>query len=57
VYLRADTSCIAFPTRIPLLIASGEIDHLVPRPGQVGETVFERGVPAFRARRTKAPAG
>jgi hypothetical protein len=32
--------CVAYPDRIPLIIASGEVDHLVPRPGQVGETVF-----------------
>lgn len=33
--------CVAFPDGIPFAIASGEIDHLVPRPGQVGTTVFE----------------
>jgi hypothetical protein len=33
--------CRAYPDRIPLLILSGEVDHLVPRPGQVGDTVFE----------------
>lgn len=33
-------SCIAFPDRIPIAIASGEVDHLVVRPGQVGDTVF-----------------
>jgi hypothetical protein len=33
--------CVAYPERIPLLILSGEVDHLVPRPGQVGDTVFE----------------
>jgi hypothetical protein len=27
--------------RIPLVILSGEIDHLVPRPGQVGTVTFE----------------
>lgn len=32
--------CSAFPNRIPFPIASGQVDHLVPRPGQVGETVF-----------------
>ena len=33
--------CAAYPNRIPLMILSGEIDHLVPRPGQVGDIVFE----------------
>jgi hypothetical protein len=33
--------CAAYPDRIPLVILSGEIDHLVPRPGQVGTTTFE----------------
>jgi hypothetical protein len=32
--------CAAYPTGIPFLIASGQVDHFVPRPGQVGETVF-----------------
>jgi hypothetical protein len=40
-HLRRDMSCIAFPERIPIVIASGEVDHLVVRPGQVGDTVFE----------------
>jgi hypothetical protein len=31
---------VAFPHRIPVQIVSGEIDHLVVRPGQVGDTVF-----------------
>ncbi len=39
--LGAAGRCIAFPDRIPLAIISGEIDHLVPRPGQVGDVVFE----------------
>jgi hypothetical protein len=34
-------TCAAYSDRIPLAIASGEVDHLVVRPGQVGETVFE----------------
>ncbi len=42
VHLRKDITCIAFPERIPIMIASGEADHLVVRPGQVGDTVFER---------------
>jgi hypothetical protein len=33
--------CDAYPERIPLPILSGEVDHMVPRPGQVGEIVFE----------------
>lgn len=33
--------CEAYPERIPLIILSGEVDHMVPRPGQVGDTVFE----------------
>jgi hypothetical protein len=33
-------SCVAFPDRIPIVIASGEVDHLVVRPGQIGDTVF-----------------
>jgi hypothetical protein len=33
--------CIAYPNAIPLIILSGEVDHMVPRPGQVGEMVFE----------------
>jgi hypothetical protein len=32
---------VAFPDRIPLAIFAGEVDHLVVRPGQVGDTVFE----------------
>ena len=33
--------CIAYPKAIPFRIVSGQTDHMVPRPGQVGETVFE----------------
>ena len=33
--------CAAYPTAIPLQILSGEVDHMVPRPGQVGDIVFE----------------
>ena len=38
-YLRG--RCVAYPNSIPLPIVSGEVDHMVPRPGQVGETVYE----------------
>jgi hypothetical protein len=33
--------CPAYPNGIPFPIASGQVDHLVPRPGQVGEIVYE----------------
>jgi len=33
--------CAAYPDGIPFAIVSGQADHLVPRPGQVGDTVFE----------------
>jgi hypothetical protein len=33
--------CLAYPKGIPLPLISGEVDHLVQRPGQVGETLFE----------------
>ena len=33
--------CAAYPAGIPLLILSGEVDHMVKRPGQVNDTVFE----------------
>jgi hypothetical protein len=41
VHVRRDDTCIAYPRQIPIPIASGEVDHLVVRPGQVGDTVFE----------------
>jgi hypothetical protein len=41
VHFRRDTTCVAFPDGIPIIIASGDVDHLVVRPGQVGDTVFE----------------
>jgi hypothetical protein len=40
-HFRPDMTCAAYPQRIPIVIASGEVDHLVVRPGQVGDTVFE----------------
>jgi hypothetical protein len=33
--------CAAYPGGIPLPIASGEVDHMVERPGQVGDLIFE----------------
>jgi hypothetical protein len=33
--------CSAFPTRIPLPIFAGDIDHMVVRPGQIGDATFE----------------
>lgn len=33
--------CAAYPDGIPLQIISGQIDHMVPRPGQAGDVIFE----------------
>ena len=41
VHRRNGVQCAAYPDRIPFPIVSGQVDHLVPRPGQVGDTVFE----------------
>jgi hypothetical protein len=38
-YLRG--RCDAYPDRIPVNSLSGEVDHMVPRPYQVDEIVFE----------------
>ncbi len=40
-HFRPDMTCTAYPDRIPIMIASGDFDHLVVRPGQVGDAVFE----------------
>jgi hypothetical protein len=40
VHYRGLLQCTAYPERIPLDILSGEVDHMIPRPGQVGEIVF-----------------
>ena len=40
-YLRPGMRCVAYPDGIPLIIADGQVDHLVVRPGQVGDTTFE----------------
>lgn len=34
-------TCKAYPAAIPLLIYSGDVDHLMSRPGQIGDWVFE----------------
>ena len=48
--------CIAYPDRIPFAIASGQVDHFVPRPGQVGDTVFTPfDVKVFRETRQRVP--
>ena len=44
VHLRDDgESCTAYPAGIPLPIASGQVDHLVERPGQVAGVIFHPG--------------
>jgi hypothetical protein len=49
--------CVAYPKAIPLIILSGQVDHMVPRPGQVGETVFEpMDWEIWRATRQRVPA-
>jgi hypothetical protein len=40
-HARPDNTCAPYPGGIPIIIGSGEVGHLVPRPGQVGDTVFE----------------
>ena len=55
VHFRKDTTCIAYPDGIPIVIASGDVDHLVVRPGQVGDTVFEPR--PDRRRPAAVPAG
>ena len=48
--------CVAYPKRIPLRILSGEVHHLVPRPGQVGDTVFEEmDLEVWRTTRLRVP--
>jgi hypothetical protein len=48
IHDRRDGTCVAYPVQIPIPIASGEVDHLVVRPGQVSDTVFERRVDESR---------
>src|SRR5581483_10862319 len=40
-HLQPGMRCVAYPDGIPLIIAGGQVDHLVVRPGQVGETTFD----------------
>lgn len=47
IHFRPDFTCEAYPERIPLLIASGDVDHLVVRPAQVGATTFTAGREPF----------
>jgi hypothetical protein len=49
--------CIAYPKAIPLPILSGQVDHMVPRPGQVGDIVFEpMDVEVWQRTRQRVPA-
>ena len=41
VHFGQGMGCPAFPDGIPVQILSGEVDHLVVRPGQVGAIVYE----------------
>jgi hypothetical protein len=40
VHYQGQGRCTAFPTRIPLLIFAGDVDHMIVRPGQTGDDVF-----------------
>jgi hypothetical protein len=47
---------VAYPKGIPLPIISGEVDHMVLRPGQVGDIVFEpMDVEVWRRTRQRVP--
>ena len=49
--------CVAYPNGIPFLIAAGQVDHFVPRPGQVGDTVFTPfDLEVFKATGQRGPA-
>jgi len=41
-HFKIDGSCAAFPTGIPLVIISGELEHTRVVKGQTGETVYEK---------------
>jgi hypothetical protein len=48
--------CAAYPNGIPIQIISGEVDHMVSRPGQVGAIVFEpMDVEVWRRTRQRVP--
>ena len=56
VYRERGLRCIAYPDRIPFAIVSGQVDHLIPRPGQVGDTVFtEFDFEIWRTTRKRVP--
>jgi hypothetical protein len=40
-HLKPGVKCLAYPGGIPIAIASGEVDHLVERPGQVLGILFK----------------
>jgi len=43
--------------RIPLPIFAGDIDHMLPRPGQIGDDVFESiDLDVWRATGERRPA-
>jgi hypothetical protein len=41
VHYQGQGRCTAFPTRIPLPIFAGDVDHMIVRPGQTGADVFD----------------
>jgi hypothetical protein len=49
--------CAAYPRGIPIQLISGQVDHMVPRPGQVEGILFEpMDWDVFRATRQRVPA-
>ncbi len=57
VHDRRDGTCVAYPHQIPIVIGSGEVDHLVVRPGQVGDIIFKpRPTRVFADDPTATPA-
>ena len=49
--------CTAYPRNIPLPIASGEVDHMVPRPGDHGIQFEPLDAPAAVPSKASAKAG